>query len=38
MNEGMFFGSPEEDVRFPEAEVTGDSELNDVGSEDSSLL
>lgn len=38
MCEGMFSGSPEKDARFPEAEVTGDSELNDVSSGDSSLL
>lgn len=38
MREGMFSGGPEEDVRVPEAEVTGDYELNDVGSGESSLL
>lgn len=38
MHEGMFSGSPEEDVRVPEAEVTGDYELNGVGSGDSRLL
>lgn len=38
MCEGMFSGSPEKDARFPEVEVTGDHELNDVGSGDFSLL